>query len=248
MARAQRGWPNDYGQRQGPSGEIADGPGMKDASAALVHDETVLGGFGYAVKLSQGDRVHIVNTLGQQVVDTWALRLPAGACRLSMSHTRLAIGRISPRVGDVLVDDERQPMLRLLEDTSPGGHDTLIAACDAQRYRDLGCAGEHASCAENFTTAVAASGLAASRVPDPLNLFMAVPVTVDGALTLQPSAAQAGSRVVLQALQDLLLVVSACPQDIVPISGTDSPPRSVDIFTDRTLLDADSRVRAPHPR
>ena len=217
--------------------EGVDMPSMTEVSPAAVHDQTVLGGAGYAVAVSRGDRVHIVNTLGQQVVDTWALRLPGGVHRLSMSHTRLAIGRISPQVGDVLVDDERQPMLRLLEDTSPGGHDTLIAACDAQRYRDLGYPGEHASCAENYSMAVAAAGLAAGRVPDPLNLFMAVPVAADGALTLEPSAAQGGSGVVLEALQDLLLVVSACPQDMVPINGAGSRPRSVDVLIDRTASD-----------
>jgi len=32
--------------------------------------------------------------------------------------------------------------------------------------------------------------------------------------------------------RDVLLVVSACPQDLVPISGADAPPRQVDLYTD----------------
>jgi uncharacterized protein YcgI (DUF1989 family) len=71
---------------------------------------TVTGGTGGAVRVAAGHRVHVVNTLGQQVADTWAVGLHGGST-LSMSHTRLAMGRVTPRVGDVLVDDLRQPML-----------------------------------------------------------------------------------------------------------------------------------------
>ena len=193
----------------------------------------VAGGHGYALEVHRGQRVHIVNTLGQQVVDTWALGLPDGGSRLSMSHTRLAIGRISPRTGDVLLDHQRKPMLHLVEDDSEGSHDTLIPACDAQRYRSLGYKGEHANCADNYRAAVTAYGFVTpTQIPDPLNLFMAVPVTDGGELTLQPSVAPAGSQVVFEAEQDVLLIVSACPQNLVPINGEDCQPKLIDLHTD----------------
>ncbi len=197
---------------------------------APLHLKTVPGGSGYAVAVNAGQRVHIVNTLGHQVVDTWALS-PDGLQRLSMSHTRLAIGRVSPQVGDVLVDDARQPMLQLVEDDSIGDHDTLIPACDAQRYRSLGFTGYHASCTDNYIAAVAAFGVAIpTRAPDPLNLFMVVPVAADGGLTLESSVAPPMSKVVLEAIRDLVLVVSACPQDLIAINGADMSPRLIDIF------------------
>ena len=102
---------------------------------------TVPAGAGRAVTVAAGGRAHVVNTLGGQVADFWALALPGATSYLSMSHTRLAIGRISPRPGDVLVDNRRRAMLRVLADTSPGWHDTLIPPCDAQRYADLGHVG-----------------------------------------------------------------------------------------------------------
>lgn len=191
---------------------------------------TVPGGTGSAVRVAVGHRVSVVNTLGQQVVDTWAVGLGEGTV-LSMSHTRLATSRVVPRVGDVLVDDRRQPMLALVADTSGGGHDTLIAACDPQRYRALGAEG-HANCSDNYRAALVAAGLEPRSTPDPLNLFMVVPIGADGSLSLEPSATPAGSEVVFEALQDLLLVVSACPQDMVPISGTAGPPRQIDLYTD----------------
>lgn len=192
---------------------------------------TIPGGTGGFVRVAAGSRVHVMNTLGQQVADTWAVGLQAGTV-LSMSHTRLATGHLVPRIGDVLVDDLRQPMLALVADTSGGAHDTLIAACDPQRYRALGAEEGHANCSDNYRTTVVAAGLEPRSTPDPLNLFMAVPVAADGSLTLEESSAPAGSEVVFEALQDLLLVVSACPQDLVPISGSTGPPRQIDLFTD----------------
>jgi uncharacterized protein YcgI (DUF1989 family) len=183
------------------------------------------------VRVAAGHRIHVVNTLGHQVADTWAVGLPGGTV-LSMSHTRLATAHLTPRVGDVLVDDLRQPMLAMVADTSGGAHDTLIAACDPQRYRALGAEAGHANCSDNYRAALSAAGLEQRATPDPLNLFMAVPVAADGSLALEPSSAPVGSEVVFEALQDLVLVISACPQDMVPISGTTSPPRQIDLYTD----------------
>jgi uncharacterized protein len=200
-------------------------------TARPARHTSVAGGSSRAVQVKAGETAHIVNTLGHQVADTWAVAVAGEGAALSMSHSRLATGHISPKVGDVLVDDQRQPMLRVVADTTDGGHDTLIAACDLQRYRALGHQGHHANCSENFRAAMAEHGLAPAVVPDPLNLFMAVPVALDGTLSLQPSRAPAGSEVVFEALQDILLVVSACPQDLVPISGHAATPRQIDLYT-----------------
>ena len=58
-----------------------------------------------------------------------------------MEHSRVAMGRIIPGVGDTLVTNRRRPILTLIEDTSGGIHDTLMAACDRYRYELLGCTG-----------------------------------------------------------------------------------------------------------
>src|SRR3984885_3723306 len=102
---------------------------------------------GKATRLSAGQSVRIVNTFGQQVVDTWAFNLADIGEFMSMEHTRIAIGRIIPQIGDALVTNRRGPIRRLVEDTSGGIHDTLVAACDHWRYELLGCAGYH----DNYT-------------------------------------------------------------------------------------------------
>ena len=52
---------------------------------------------------------------------------------MSMPHSRAATLHLSPRVKDTLVSNLREAMLTLVEDTSGGVHDTLMAACDPQR-------------------------------------------------------------------------------------------------------------------
>ena len=112
---------------------------------------------GVAVRVAAGQLLEVATPTGTQVVDFWAV---AGDEVLSVAHTRAALLRLVPRVGDMLVTDLRGPMMTLVEDTSPGVHDTLVPACDPARYVQLGAPG-HASCAANFASALAGLGPAA---------------------------------------------------------------------------------------
>jgi uncharacterized protein YcgI (DUF1989 family) len=189
----------------------------------------VPGGEGRAVAVRAGQRVQVVNTHGGQVADTWAIAQDDPTVHLSVAHSRVAIGAVSPRVGDELVDQLRQPILRIVGDSSGGRHDTLLPACDPARYRSLGVVGAHRNCQSNFIEATTALGVAPPFVPDPLNLFQDVQVTPSGSLDLRSSPALAGSAVEFEALRDLILVVSACPMTVIPISGEGSGPRDVEI-------------------
>jgi uncharacterized protein YcgI (DUF1989 family) len=179
---------------------------------------------GKAAVLAKGQRLKVINTHGQQVVDTWAFnRTDLTEC-LSMEHSRASLSRIMAKVGDNMVTNRRRPILRLLEDTSPGIHDTLIAACDRHRYDLLGCRVYHDNCTDNLATALAELGLTPAKTPSPWNLFMNIPVKPDGSLSFEPPVCKAGDYVVLRAEMDCVIVFSACPQDIVPINGVACKP------------------------
>lgn len=182
---------------------------------------------GKAAHLDRGERLRLVNTHGQQVVDTWAFNRRDMTEFMSMEHTHAQLQKILPTTGDALFSNRRRAMLSFVEDTSGGIHDTLIAACDARRYELLGVAGHHDSCADNLRAALAELGLAPPEIPAPLNMFMKIPVGPDGAISWEPSIAGRGSHVVLRAEIDLVVVFSACPQDIVPINGIDCIPKDV---------------------
>ena len=174
---------------------------------------------GKAVRLGRGQRGRIINTRGQQVVDTWALNNQELTEFMSMEHSRVAIGRLVPAIGDTLVTNRRRPILTLVEDTSGGIHDTLFAACDRWRYETLGHVRYHDNCTDNLAAALAALGLQSLETPSPLNLFMNIPV-IDGVrVEIRPPVSTPGSYVTLRAEIDCVAAFSACPQDIVPING-----------------------------
>lgn len=189
--------------------------------------QTVPARKGRAVKLRAGQSIEIVNTHGQQVVDFWCFSRADPREFLSMEHLRPVLGRISPREGDALVTNRRRPILHFVEDTSPGVHDTLIAACDEHRYRQLGCEGHHDNCTENLFDAMQEIGIQPPECPAPLNLWMNIPVDAEGGIAFEESPARPGDRVVLRAEMDCIAVMSACPQDMVPINGKDCTPRDV---------------------
>ena len=182
---------------------------------------------GRAARLRSGEALRVTNVHGTQVCDTWAFSAANMEEFMSWEHGRAWIDAIAPRPGDALVTNRRRPILTLVADTSPGVHDTLMAACDWDRYRTLGCRDYHDNCADNLRLALMAIGLVAPHVPQPLNLWMNIPVAADGRVSWLPPVAAAGDHVLLRAEMDCVVVMSACPQDIVPINGAERRPTSV---------------------
>jgi len=174
---------------------------------------------GKAARVSKGQTVKVINTKGQQVVDTWAFNADDLREFMSMEHSRVALGRIIPAIGDRLVTNRRRAILALVEDTSGGIHDTLFAACDRWRYELLGCTEYHDNCTDNLATALAALGLIPPETPAPLNLFMNIPVVDGNHVEMRPPVSRPGSHVALRAEMDCVIAFSACPQDLLPING-----------------------------
>jgi hypothetical protein len=143
---------------------------------------------------------------------------------MSMEHSRVAIGRIIPGIGDTLVTNRRRPILTLVEDTSGGIHDTLFAACDRWRYETLDCTDYHDNCTDNLVAGLAALGLAPPGTPAPLNLFMNIPVIDGNRVEMRPPVSTPGSYVALRAEMDCVVAFSACPQDLLPINGLAMQP------------------------
>ena len=179
---------------------------------------------GKAAFVARGQSVRVINTHGQQVVDTWAFRRDDLTEFMSMEHSRTSLGRIMPVVGQSMTTNRRRPILTLVEDTSGGIHDTLLAACDRYRYELLGCEGYHDNCTDNLAAALAELGLTPPETPSPWNLFMNIPVRPDGSVGFEPPVSKAGDFVTLRAEMDCIVAFSACPQDIVPINGVDCVP------------------------
>src|SRR5262245_50984739 len=174
---------------------------------------------GRAARLAKGQSIKIINTHGSQVCDTWAFSAEDLHEFLSVEHMRPTLGSIYPKLGQPLHTNRRRPILILEEDTSPGIHDTLISACDDYRYGLLGCKEYHDNCTDNLIAGLRQIGLTPPEVPSPVNLWMNIPVDREGKTSWGEPASTPGDYVILRAMMDCIVAMSACPQDILPING-----------------------------
>lgn len=166
---------------------------------------------------------------------------------LSLPHTRASSKSLVPSVDDTLLSNLRNPIMTLIEDTTPGAHDTLTAACDASAYAALGVdkPEEHGSCAENLVLALKElnekAGLKGTKAigaditvniaPTPLHLFMNAPLKLDSSAQSDGSGAKGAtlkveepkgkkrSYVRFKAERDIVIVFSACPMDVGSQNG-----------------------------
>ncbi|HEN3287732.1 TPA: urea carboxylase-associated family protein [Yersinia enterocolitica] len=208
----------DNGSALGTNATLSS-PISIDGTPVIGEVYTVPARSGRAVRLKKGQVIRIINTPGSQVCDTWLFNSADLSEFSSMEHTRAFIDKIIPQPGDALVTNQRRIIGTLLTDTSPGVHDTLIAACDLYRYSNMGITEYHDSCADNMRLALNAIGLRAREVPQPLNLWMNTPVNPDYTISWLPTVSKAGDYVEIRAELECIVVMSACPQDIVPING-----------------------------
>lgn len=173
---------------------------------------------GVAVRVPRGRSVRVINTHGYQVVDFWAFNARSMPEFMSMEHTRPSILKLTPVPGDVMRTNRRRPILTLTEDTTPGVHDTTIAACNVERYRMLGVKGAHANCEQNLADALGALGKTPPEVPCPFNLFQNTRYHPRRGLEFKPPTGKPGQYVEFRAEMDVIAVFSACPMDVLPIN------------------------------
>ena len=182
-----------------------------------------------SLTIEAGQVFRVVNTEGGQVVDTWAFGREDPQEFLSMEHSRSANYKLLFEPGDQLVSNRFRPFLQLLDDSSPGFHDTLHAACSAASNRFYNATRAYPNCQDNLVDEMSKHGHRLEQIPCPWNLFEHALVVAGSRLVDEPSAAAVGDYVELQALADLVLVCSACPSLVGQISGTKPRGAAIDI-------------------
>ena len=167
---------------------------------------------GAAFEVREGERIQIIDLEGKQTAVLVAFKKDDHSEWVSTTHTSEGLGSIMLRLNGHIVSNRRNWMLRLEEDTV-GRHDLLAPACDGRRYLDYYGLVDHPNCKDNLTTALAEFGVPYDALPDPINLFMNVGILGDGAVDVRTPLSEAGDFVVLRALTDLVVAISACPNE-----------------------------------
>jgi uncharacterized protein YcgI (DUF1989 family) len=165
------------------------------------------------VELRRGERMRVEQTEGGQCADVLAWGAHERTERLSAAVTRTRESA-SPGLGARLWSGwpHERPLLSLSVDSAPG-HDLLHPACTPGEYADVGALGEPA-CALVQAEAAVACGLERVDLHDPLNLWFRPTLDVSGAVGWRPTPTRPGDQVELEALEDVLVVVNPCVDDV----------------------------------
>ncbi|KRA95079.1 urea carboxylase [Devosia sp. Root685] len=181
--------------------------------------------------IRKGQVFRIIDTFGQQAVDTLFYKADDFAERYSAQDTLQAQGAAYISTGSRLVSNEGNVMLTVTDD-SCGRHDTSAGACSCEsntvRF------GHHTkfehACRENFVAEVSRHGMSKRDVVPNINFFMNVPIAPSGDLVIDDGISAPGSYVEMVAEMDVLCVISNCPQINNPCNGFNPTPVGVRIY------------------
>jgi urea carboxylase-associated protein 1 len=201
-----------------------------DPAAAVLRD-IVPAGEPWMGSLRRGQYFRIVDTLGNQAVDTLFYRAETLEERYSATDTIRAQGNLYLTTGSVLLSNECNAMLTIVADTC-GRHDTLGGACSAEsntvRYA-LETRHMH-SCRDNFLLALArwrlfrGGDFSKRDLASNINFFMNVPVTPSGKLSFADGISGPGRYVEMRAEMDVTVLISNCPQLNNPCNAFNPTP------------------------
>lgn len=189
-----------------------------------VRDEfTVERGTALSYEVRKGEIVQIIDVDGQQCSDFQAGRIASlaqdDAHFIDSTATRSMVRRAYPGPGlfDKFFDGGLAPLMRVVQDTC-GRHDTFGMACSARGYEERGFPG-HVNCSDNISDALEHYGIRRRVAWPAINFFWNTWVEPTHHLQTEESHSRPGDYVALAALDDLLCVSTACPDDIDPING-----------------------------
>lgn len=188
------------------------------AAANREFDMLVPARHGRSFEAKRGQYLTIVDVEGEQCADFVAFNAADTTETLSTGATRSWNTSIFLKIGHIIRSNRRNPMFEVVAD-DVGVHDILCPPCDPQRYLLHYNVTGHRSCLENLTEVLEPWAIESWRIPNPVNVFMNVPVDAGGKFQVARAQSKAGDRLVLRVLMDVVAALSACPQDINPANG-----------------------------
>lgn len=181
-------------------------------------EETILPhGTAKAFKLNKGDRIKIETVKGGQCSD---MTFETFSALMTADTNKHVLGRRKPifevSYGMALYDNASKPILKIVENRSRSTHTMLLPGCRKEIFN-----GKKKGCLDLIAEAL---GLPRERVPSCVSFFFDLE---DGEVI--PSTAEPGDYVVLEALEDVTVGISACPAVPGPwsVKGVGSYPTSV---------------------
>ena len=176
-----------------------------------------------AYKVKAGEYIQVIDVEGQQCSDFQAfieddLNNNIELCLdPTVTRSQMQASYPAPGTHDKFYNQNSVPLVEVIQDTVCR-HDTFGLACNAKYYEDRGFPG-HISCTDNFNLSLAEYGVKPRRNWAAVNLFFNTAIEECHSLTSDVSWSRPGDYVLLRAVNDLVCVSSACPDDTTSANG-----------------------------
>ncbi|WP_417683993.1 DUF1989 domain-containing protein [Roseibium sp.] len=166
---------------------------------------------GTAFDLQKGQFLTVIDPLGEQVCDLVAYKSADRKEHISSGRSIDYASRIFLTTGDLLYSNRSNPLLSIVAD-EVGRHDFLLTPCSRDTFRIIyGDKDPHQGCHGNLAEALSPYGIGADEVPIAFNVFMNVDVNGStGEIKVLPPKSRPGARIVFEALDDLVIGMTAC--------------------------------------
>ena len=180
-----------------------------------------------AFEMRTSNVLRIIDVEGQQVADIVAFNLHDLGERLNGDSTMLLNGTYNPREGHVIYTDDCRPMFTIIDDKVGRNYPGALMCSEEMNRIRYGIPGTM-NCRDNLTAAVRPYGLTKRDLPGAFTPFMNVVHHPDGGAEIQEPPSRAGDHIDLRAEMDVLVAISACPQERNPCNGWN--PTSLDVI------------------
>lgn len=170
--------------------------------------------------------VRIVDVEGRQVADLVAFNQTDYQERLNGESTMLLNGTYNPREGHVVYSDDCNPMFTIIDDKVGRNYPGALMCSQEMNLIRYGVPGT-INCRDNLTDALRPWGIGKKDIPGAFTPFMNVIHHPDGRAEIAEPPSAAGDHIDLRAEMDLLVAISACPQERNPVNGW--KPSSLDV-------------------
>ncbi len=166
---------------------------------------------GVAFRMSQGQRLTVIDPEGEQVSDLVAFNAHDTDEWLSSGRSLDYASTFLLTTGDTLYSNRSSPMFVIGRD-DVGRHDFLLAPCSKEMFARLyGHTEPHRGCFGNLAAALAPHGIDPDRIPTAFNVFMNVQVDgATGTLSVEPPLSRPGDATTFEARMDLIVALTAC--------------------------------------
>ena len=122
------------------------------------------------------------------------------------------------------------PDVPTVAETTCPNHDTIGGCCSVEMNFIRDGRRTH-SCRANFIHELSKFEMGEANIVSNVNFFMSVPVGQDGHMAISESPSRAGDFVDVEALTDVIAVISNCPQKYNPACGYKPTPVRVETYT-----------------